>query len=249
MNRKYRNKEWLYDKYINKKLSTTQIGKICGIKNVNIWKWLKRLNIPVRSRGYAIHLVTGNHCDLSKEAIEWINGELLGDGCLCSRSKQSARFTYTSQYKEYIEYIKNTLITFGILGITYEHKNKKTNKYDKCYKSRAYVELLPIYKQWYPEKKKIVPKDVELTPLTCRQWYIGDGSLAHKERKYQSIILCTCGFSINDVDYLVIKLSKMGFTSTRQPSVNMIHILSCSTINFLNYVGGCPVSCYQYKWG
>ena len=37
-----------------------------------------------------IHLQRANHCFLSKEAKEWIDGELLGDGCLQSQYS----FTY-----------------------------------------------------------------------------------------------------------------------------------------------------------
>ncbi|GAJ16322.1 unnamed protein product, partial [marine sediment metagenome] len=55
-----------------------------------IWRWLKRLNILCRSYGEANHLRQANHCNLSPKAIEWINGELLGDGCLSSQSKYSA---------------------------------------------------------------------------------------------------------------------------------------------------------------
>jgi len=52
-----------------------------------------------------IHLQRANHCFLSKEAKEWIDGELLGDGCLQSQRRYSANFHYSSKYPEYIQYI------------------------------------------------------------------------------------------------------------------------------------------------
>ncbi|KKK40214.1 hypothetical protein LCGC14_3132230, partial [marine sediment metagenome] len=34
--------------------------------------------------------------------IQWLNGELLGDGCLVSYSIYSSNFVYGSKYLEYI---------------------------------------------------------------------------------------------------------------------------------------------------
>jgi len=92
---------------------------------------------------------------------------------------------------------------------------------------------------------KIVPRDIELTPLTCRQWYIGDGSLNNNA---SSITLATCGFLKNDVLFLSDKLNMMGFKNTIQPCSNCIHISKYSTKDFLNYIGKCPIDCYQHKW-
>jgi len=195
-----------------------------------------------------------NHCDLSQEAIEWINGELLGDGYLHKISRHSALFQYGSQYLEYIEYVRDTLKSFGIeqAGKINEHKHKKFKTINYQYASLAYPELLPIRKKWYPEGKKIVPKDIELTPLVCRQWYIGDGSLISSNDNNGHMLLCTCGFTISDIDWLVKKLRYMGFWANRLKSNNTIRIKSRNankTVrDFLNYIGECPVECYKYKW-
>lgn len=47
--KKYRNKEWLYNKYINEKLTTIEIGKLCDCSNALISSWLKKYDIPVRT--------------------------------------------------------------------------------------------------------------------------------------------------------------------------------------------------------
>jgi len=108
--------------------------------------------------------------------------------------------------------------------------------------------LLPIYKQWYPNGKKIVPKNIELTPLTCRQWYIGDGSLGYEKNGKAHITLYTIGFIVSDVEWLKKQLIKLGFKATRQPSNNSIGISVSSVKDFLEYIGDCPVEHYQYKW-
>jgi len=247
----YKNRHWLENKYWKENLSTEQMSKISGVRKRTIQLWMKGFNILLRSRGRAIHLSKINYCNLSQEAIEWINGELLGDGCLSSRSQHSARFQYASKYLEYIQYISDTLKSFGIKQSgeirKYYIKNTHTNIYH--YASYSYPEFLSIYKKWYPEGKKIIPKDLKLTSLTCRQWYIGDGSLTHVKGKARPLIsIATCGFNISDVEWIIEQLIKLGFKITRWPSENIICISAYSVKEFLNYIGDCPIQCYQYKF-
>ena len=49
MLKKYEDKEWLERKYIDERLSTVEIGKICGRDKSSIGNWLKRFDIPCRS--------------------------------------------------------------------------------------------------------------------------------------------------------------------------------------------------------
>jgi len=242
----YHRKDWLYDKYIKDKMTSRKIAKLCKTGKTTILNALKRLDIPIRTAGEAFHLSQGNHCNLSQEAIEWINGELLGDGCLRSPRGPSAIYSHSSKYYEYLEYVIDTLKSFGIRAPSgpREYNSKVSNGHHKSMDSLSYTELLPIRKKWYPNGKKIVPRDIKLTPLTCRQWYIGDGCL----QRGRYIIMATCGFTISDVNWLVEQLIELGFKATRQPSCNCIIISTYSTKAFLDYIGKCPVNCYQYKW-
>ena len=245
----YKNKEWLYNKYINEKYTQESIGKLCNVCQDTIWKWLHKHNIHSRSFSEANHLAMANHCNLSCEAIEWINGELLGDGSIQSQSKYSARFTYGSKYKEYIEYVRDTLMSFGIeqAGKINKRKDKKLGNICYYYCSRCYPELLLIRNKWYPEGKKIIPRDIKLTSLVLRQHYIGDGCLNHTKYGKPSIKLCTYGYSIIDVEYFIKELIKLGIKTTRNIQ-NVVYISTYSTKEFLEYIGECPVKCYKYKW-
>ena len=254
----YQNEEWLYNKYINEIFSKNKIGKLCGVDHSSISYYLKKYNILERSLSESVHLARTNHCNLSQKAIEFLNGELLGDGCLATTSRKndlpsenlSARFIYTSKYLEYIKYISDTLKSFGIekSGNIRKYYNKIQDTYVYKYNSHAYKELALIYKKWYPNGKKIIPKDIKLSKLTLRQHFIGDGSLIHQKGKNSHIVLCTCGFTIFDVNWLIEKLIELGFKATRQISRNIIYISKDSTKKFLNYIGKCPVNCYNYKW-
>lgn len=246
----YQSKEWLEKKYLNEKLSTYQIAKLSKTSDVNIIRYLRKYDIPRRSFNECRHLRSGNHCQLSSEAIKWLDGELLGDGCLFSQSIYSARFIYASKYLEYIQYVSNTLKSFGIKqsGKINKRYHKNMDCYTYQYSSLTYAELLPIHLKWYPEGKKIVPKDIKLTPLVVRQHYIGDGHLAHPKNSRPYIRLCTNSFSISDVERLITQLIKLGYKAVRQLSNNSIYISTQSTKDFLNYIGKCPVKCYQYKF-
>ena len=190
-------------------------------------------------------------CNLSKEAIDWTNGEFLGDGYMRRFITETASFQYTSKYNEYIKYVSDKLESFGIKrsGRIYKEYHKKYNCHTYHYESNRYVELLPLYKKWYPKGKKIVPEDIILKPITLRQWYIGDGQLEIRKKHRPRIKLATDGFTIPDVNWLVEQLNDLNFISTRQPSTNRIYISPRSIKKFLNYIGKCPVECYQYKWG
>ena len=246
----YKNKEWLKQRYIDEKLSTFQIDKLCGVTPPAIRYWLVKYDIPRRSIGEARHLATDNHCNLSQEAIEWINGELLGDGSLHKTSPYSALFVYGSKHLEYIEYVRDILKSFGIeqTGRIYKHKNKKNGAISYSYNSHSYPELMIIYRQWYPNNKKIIPRDIKITPLVLRQHYIGDGSLTHSKKQKPYIKLSTNGFRISDVEWLIRELNKLGFKANRQRNNNVIRIFNRFTRDFIEYIGECPTKCYQYKW-
>ena len=157
-------------------------------------------------------------------------------------------FKYSSKYLEYIQYVADTLRSFGIqqAGKICELAHLKHVCY--TYSSLSYTELLPLRKIWYPEGKKVVPHVIQLTPITCRQWYIGDGSLTHRHGKRPYIRLSTNAFPYYDVAWLVEQLWEIGILATHQPASNCISTAACSTKDFITYIGECPVECYKYKW-
>jgi G:T-mismatch repair DNA endonuclease (very short patch repair protein) len=47
----YKNKEWLYEKYVVNRLSSTEIAELCGVGQQTILNWLEKFNIPRRKSG------------------------------------------------------------------------------------------------------------------------------------------------------------------------------------------------------
>lgn len=251
MEKLYQIKNWLYKKYWKEKLNPSEICKICDVSRSTIFRWLQKFDIS-RERSYIIP----RHCNLDDQILEWIDGELLGDGCLQLISPHLGKFAYTSRYLEYCEYISDTLDSFGIYQAGKIAKNRNTshfnkntlNRYYYRYQSLGYPELLDLYRKWYPKGIKIIPEDMKLTPLVCRQWYLGDGSLDFGNSRHAHIKLATYNFHQNDIERLVEQFKNLGFETKRYSSSNCISISSNSTKDFFNYVGKCPIQCYQYKW-
>ena len=226
-------------------MSIGQIDKLCGITS-SVY-WLRKFNIPRRSNEESVHLRKANHCHLSGEAIAWLNGELLGDGCLRSRSPYSAKFLYTSKYLEYCQYVSDKLESYGIKKVGKITKRCGNGWTSYNYTSRQYEELYPLYRKWYPNKKKIVPRDISLIPLMIRQWFIGDGCLIKPKKGNPYITLATNGFTVYDVEWLKEQLIQLGFKVIRQPS-NILRISAYSIKKFIEYIGKSPVECYRYKF-
>jgi len=52
----YKDRDWLFNEYINLNKSTTEIGKICEVNNGTIYSWLKKLDIPIRTISEALKI-------------------------------------------------------------------------------------------------------------------------------------------------------------------------------------------------
>lgn len=53
----YKNREILYNLYIEEKLSTVEIGKICCVSRNAISYWLKKFDIPIRNHSQSAKIM------------------------------------------------------------------------------------------------------------------------------------------------------------------------------------------------
>ncbi len=257
MDRSYRDKEWLETKYIDEKLSTYKIGKLCGVTEDCIQQWLKRFKIVARP-GFII-----NNSVESSAMDELIAGTILGDGSLCWGSQDvSVYFTMTCKYESYLEYVRDK---FESLGLMSRGKLKGyTNEFGTYYiwqtlYYRGY--LVDLYKKWYSDHKKTLPADIYITPNILRTFYIEDGGLSVnlKNGYVNAVYLFLNDFCMKDiktlreliateiktpVDDIRINENKKGQYGL---TINKRHTIKA----FFRYVGDCPdelVSIYRYKW-
>jgi len=197
--------------------------------------------------------------DIDDGLRQILEGELLGDGCL-SRTKQciNAMFQYKTSNLQYSEYVKSL---FNIFDPSNDYDHSQYTHLERATGYSWYTKTNPslteIYDRWYPDGIKIVPRDLELTPLVCLHWYIGDGCLeTNHKTKQQYIELHTQGFNESNIDLLVQKLNDLGFIARKAKAklnklghmTYKITISSKSMTKFLKYIGKCPVESYEYKW-
>ncbi len=161
--------------------------------------------------------------NLSLIQKEIITGLLLGDGCLFknfgSKNKKlnlnaKPMLSIVRQIRdiEYLRYNFSFLKDFCSYNDVKESKvfDKRTNKfYFNCkFSTRSFLGFEEFYKKWYPNGKKIVPKDLELTPLICAIWFCDDGCISIKNNRLR-LKLSTHGFPRENTIWLAEKLSNM----------------------------------------
>lgn len=179
------------------------------------------------------------YCNLTYDEKEVLDGLLLSDASLSEKSRISARITFGFKFKKTLEDIFKELHSINFSPIW-------QSKHTKCYhsKSNMYHDLLDENKRWYPVKKKIVPKDVIITPKSCYWWFIGDGYITA-----EAAYLCTDSFTEDDNNFLINRLNEKGFNPSLT-SKNRIRFNKKETIDFLEWIKPKDgiMEQYNYKW-
>ncbi len=224
---------------------------------------LKATRLGFQRTGEALFRSSKNYHELlhDNEFCQVVNGEILGDGCIVEqllRNKSYYTFSYSTSDKQYAYYLHTYLSKkTGSQSKLYEPKKPRTHYIDGriVRSSQSYSIKIShrvfehFYKQWYVPKK-IIPRTLVLTPLVCKHWYIGDGSLLSKKSS-PVITISTHSFSIAGVDGLISRLSCLGIEAHRnkyKKEQYVIRIIGRNVVKFLNFIGSCPVNSYQYKW-
>lgn len=186
---------------------------------------------------------------LTQHELEVIQGCLLGDGCLSLNGKSSC-FMYGSSNYDHVKYVWDQLKRLSTPRyengpVELKIYDKRTNKTYINYsiRTKSNITFYNLRMLWYPERIKIVPKDLKLTNTIIRLWYIGDGSIS---KDSGMIKLCTDAFDDESLELLNGQLQKwkswINFNNRR------IYIKRINAKQFLSYIGECPVKSYQHKW-
>jgi len=254
-------KQWLCEQYLEKKKSAVQISQ--GIKHTQsaVNYWLHRHNIQTRTLAESVHVAKRNNVNITQHLLEMLEGEILGDGHIgvSTKSYSSARYTHSSKYLSYVSWLSNV---FALEGLEQSGRLYRTvltsarfgkSYYMWDYATLYYEELAEIRRRFYPQGKKVVPRDLELTPISARQWYIGDGSLCTRKSRnaMPHIVLSTCAFDRQSIKTLMEQLSKRLLKASHEKSKNIIYISVHSVEDFLRWIGPCPpeiAHIYAYKW-
>lgn len=236
--------DWLRENYWDKNLSTREVADKAGVSSPTILKWMKRFDIDRRDR------IQQNKVDLSDEALNYLQGHILGDGSLTNYRGKSALFAFSNKHREVVEWAKSRLNDYNIKvapeGIVSKEGGFGTTVF--AFRTVSYPEFAPIRNRWYPDGHKSLPQDFELTPMSLRQLYIGDGSLSGN-----SVSIATNWYTSNEVDWLINELSNLGVSSYKNEvcaGQYRIYIPSDESPSFFDVIGDLPdgLRPYSYKW-
>lgn len=176
-----------------------------------------------------------NHTELDKTQEQILYGHLLGDGHLSKRKPYKYPSFQLERSMKDIEYLKWTFSYFSDLVSknNIEKETKNQIYHSVRFRTRSLMLFNNYYDKWYPEGKKIVPKDLELTPLTIAVWLADDGCV-HSRKRYKNsgnsfeITFCTHGFDFDSAEFLHSQLVKkygdciyLRETKNKQPYINI----------------------------
>ena len=270
------NKDWLHQKYIIEKYGTKKITKLAGAKTPNSARQaLLRNNIDVRN------VSDGLTCNREEDGfilnIPVIDGSLLGDaglGIYNRKSNISNPYFYKKNIgRDHIQYVYDQIFNKDIVEIKkeiYQKPNDKRFKKDIytsfSIRSLSHKELKPLYKKWYPKSndyKKIIPEDVDISPLSLLNWFLDDGTSYQRRKnsktKQISITLCTDCFTKDNQQMIVDKINKEYGKICKVFLYNYkyrgehrqryrIKVSQSQSLLFYDIIGGCPVPSMEYKW-
>jgi len=260
------NGEWLKQKYIDEKKSTKEICKLVGAKTANsVRQALIKFGIPVRS------VSDGLTCNREEDGftidLPVMEGSLLGDAGLKVYNQNSdlsyPHFYKKNKYYDHVCYVAKSLFPVKWEEIV-EDSIHKCNGKELTYfgiRSLCCKDLLPHYRKWYPESsgfKKVVPRDLVLTPGHLLHWFMDDGS-SHRRKGYGRrskqivIVLCSESFSREDHEFLQDQMSNRFGIRTHLQKVKWgsgyrIAISQSQVPLFYDTIGSCPVASLAYKW-
>jgi hypothetical protein len=279
------NKEWLYKEYIVEKNGMKAIAKKAGLKTSNsVRQSLIRHGIEVRSISDGLTINREDDGFLFNEtSMQVINGSLLGDASL-RKYNNSSSLSNAYFAKKNIHYDHIGLVGKNIFGsnwesmVTIDTPNKLSKKPAFIIRSYSHKELNPLFDSWYPASnnfKKLVPKDLIITPLVLLHWFMDDGTSYRRKRKYktsgkwqqvkrrnenQIVISFACeSFTKEDQEFLAGQLinnfglrARVSECKTSQKSnrenYHRIFIPQSNADLFFNIIGECPVPSMEYKW-
>lgn len=177
------------------------------------------------------------------------NGLMLGDAGI-PKDQNTFVVTQKSDRKEYLFYLCD------VLGLEKERVFDKPDKVDsrtgKIYKG-SYIRTLSDWyfktqrERWYKKGKKIIPRDITISREMLLHFFLCDGSaFKPKGYNYRVIKFATNCFTDEEINWMIQSLKKINILSYKNGK--LIYIKPESHVDFYNYIGECPVSCFKYKW-
>jgi len=208
------------------------------------------------AREYAIPRRSFRHkevlAELTQRQLEIFNGSMLGDGCLeeVETEKSNSRFIE----KHGIQQVGYARWKFDELKPFSSSFTISKEIYDYCkFGTINHPCFTILEKIWYDEnRKKRVPIELKITPLTLAIWYFDDG---YNNKNARNITIYTNGFKHDEVELLASKIKILGIhncsvikSSQKNGCRPIVYIGRSSYSDFLDIVNNyVPSQCLAYK--
>lgn len=191
----------------NRERTSKQIGNILNIPDWKVRRVLNRNNLYF---GHYSPFGANSEITITDITEQIIIGSLLGDGHISknkNKEKNSAlHIKHSIKQRAYLRYKVFLLGKENITGkstISYKIDKRNNKKYGYINFSSCNNTCFNKYRNnWYINGKKIIPKEVNITPISLAIWFMDDGTIAGKTGYY----LCTNNFALEDVLTLQKKL-------------------------------------------
>ena len=183
---------------------------------------------------------------LTKLERSIIIGSLLGDGhvrIMPGRSDAFLEINHSIKAKDYVDYKFNKLKRICESA----PKERATNDDRRAYRffTKQHKDLTTLYKLFYKNRRKIIPKNLELDPVSIDIWYMDDGSKSRDSDVY----LNTQQFSLLDQKKLLNCLRKFGIKArlNKDKKYYRARILKESIKAFMNIIAPQMAPSMRYK--
>jgi len=201
-----------------------------------------------------------------------LTGLIISDASIIFKTKESKTpcFSITNITKDFISDIQNKLpFKWHNVYIIPEHKRGNINaKESYILYSKADLGLLKERNRWYQYNNelqkfvKIIPEDLEISPIMLKYWFYGDGWSSYISRTSSAIGLCTNGFTYEECIFLQkkLKIINLDFNVNKVCNKNIKTIYNknrnyilrtnrnTTIVDFFNYIGSCDIKGFMYKW-
>jgi len=102
--------------YFNKKMSFREIAKEYKIGQTTVIRLFRKEKQKSRTSTEA-HSLRSYHLDITPEIMEFLNGLLLGDGCIkYTKGKKSCTYEHADKNRSYIRWLKRIFKELGIFS-------------------------------------------------------------------------------------------------------------------------------------
>ncbi|KKR37726.1 MAG: LAGLIDADG homing endonuclease [Parcubacteria group bacterium GW2011_GWF2_40_10] len=183
---------------------------------------------------------------LTKLERSIIIGSLLGDGyvrIMPGRSDAFLEINHSIKAKDYVDYKFKKLKR--ICESAPKERVSGDNRRACRFFTKQHKDLTNLYYMFYKNGRKIIPKDIDIDPISIAIWYMDDGSKCRDG----DIYLNTQQFSLNDQKILLNCLRKLGINArlNRDKKYHRIRILKESIKGFMDIIKPFVAPSMKYK--